>query len=186
MNQIKLSPGVFLLVFFIIVLLAVIVFIIITPIEPGEEMKAQTEVEEQNKAIVLRWFGEVSKSNFESLYEELFASDCKQYMPPNAEPVSFEDYKPIAKQIYNTFPKITHTVDDIIVEGNKVVAKILVNTVHAGEFYGIPATGKELEWTAIAIFKLSDGKIKARWEIADVLGIMQQLGMKLKPKEGEK
>jgi steroid delta-isomerase-like uncharacterized protein len=148
-----------------------------------EKFNAQTEVEKQNKAIVLKWFSEVNKSNFESMYEELFAADSKQYIPPNAEPLSYEDYKPMAQQIYTAFPEITHTVDDIVADGDKVVVKVSVNTVHKGEFFGIPATGKELEWTSIAIFQLSEGKIKARWEIADVLGIMEQLGMELKPKE---
>ncbi len=151
-----------------------------------EAMKAQAALEEQNRAIVLKWFGELSKDNFEPLYEELFASDCQQYMPPNAEPMSFEEYKPMAKQVYEAFPEIKHTVGDIIAERDKVAAKILVHTVHEGEFSGIPATGKELEWTAIAIFQISDGKIKARWEIADIMGLYQQLGIKLKPKQEEK
>ncbi|MFZ2055243.1 MAG: ester cyclase [Candidatus Aminicenantales bacterium] len=151
-----------------------------------EKFKAQAEIEEQNKAIVLRWFEELSKSNFEALYEELFAPDRKQYMPPNAEPMSFEDYKLMAIGLYNAFPEIEHNVEDIVAEGDKVVAKILVHTVHQGEFAGIPATGKELEWTVIAIFQISDGKIKTRWEIADILGLYEQLGMELKPKEGEK
>jgi predicted ester cyclase len=51
---------------------------------------------------------------------------------------------------------------------------------------GIPATRKGLEWTSIAIFQLSGGKIKVRWEIADIFGIMQQLSMEPKPKEREK
>ena len=57
-----------------------------------EEFRAQKEVEEQNKAVVLKWFRELSESNFKSLYEELFSSDSKQYIPPNAEPLSFEEY----------------------------------------------------------------------------------------------
>lgn len=84
------------------------------------------------------------------------------------EPMSFEEFKQVVKQLYNASPKITHTVDDMIVEGDKVVARITAHTVHEGEFLGIPATGKTLEWSAIAIFQLSDGKIKARWEIADM------------------
>ena len=144
-----------------------------------EEFRAQASLEEQNKAVVLRWFSEITESNFETLYEELFAADCKHYIPPNAEPLSFEAFKPMAQQIYVAFPEITHIVDEIVAEGDKVVAKVLVRTVHKGEFYGIPATGKELEWTSIAIFQLSEGKIKARWEIADVPGIMHQLGMEL-------
>ena len=151
-----------------------------------EAMKIQKAVEEQNKALILKWFGEVTKDNFESLYGELFAADSKQYIPPNAEPLSFEEYKPMAQRIYVAFPEISHTVKDIVAEGDRVVAKIVVHTVHKGEFYGIPATGKELEWTSIAIFQISEGKIKARWEIADVVGILHQLGMELKPKEAEK
>jgi steroid delta-isomerase-like uncharacterized protein len=151
-----------------------------------EEFKAQAEIEEQNKATILRWLNEVNESNFDTLSEELFASDSKQYMPPNAEPMSFEEYKRIVKQFYKAFPKTTHTVDDIIVEGDKIVTRFTAHTVHEGEFAGIPASGKELEWTAIAIFQLSDGKIKKRWEAYDGLGWMQQLGMELKPKEAEK
>jgi len=163
-----------------------IILLSLVSCQDREAIRTRADIEAQNKAIVLRWFGEVNKGNIETLYEELFASNCKQYMPPNSEPISFEDFKPMARQIYNAFPKITHTVDDIIAEGDKVVAKILVNTVHEGEFLGIPATGKELEWTAIAIFQLADGKIITRWEIADIFGIIQQLGMELKPTEKEK
>jgi steroid delta-isomerase-like uncharacterized protein len=148
-----------------------------------EKLRAQAEVEEQNKAIVLRWFGELSKSNFDALYEELFAPDSKQYMPPNAEPMSFEEFKPMAKGLYEVFPEIEHTVEDIVAEGDKVVAKVLVHTVHQGEFARIPATGKDLEWTGIAIFQIKDGKIQARWEIADIFGLYEQLGMEFRPKD---
>ena len=141
-----------------------------------EAMKAQAELEKMNKAVVMRWFNEVNKGNFETLYAEIFAPDCRHYIPPNSEPLSFEEYKPMARQIYVSFPEISHTMEDIVAEADKVVAKILVHTVHSGEFFGIPPTGKELEWTSIAIFQLAEGKIQARWEIADVNGILQQLG----------
>jgi steroid delta-isomerase-like uncharacterized protein len=107
-------------------------------------------------------------------------------MAPNAEPLSFEEFKPMAKAIYDAFPVIEHNVENIVAEGDKVVATILVHTVHQGEFAGIPATGKTLEWTSIAIFQVKDGKIQARWEIADILGLYEQLGMELKPKEADK
>jgi steroid delta-isomerase-like uncharacterized protein len=150
-----------------------------------EKFKAQAEIEEQNKAIVLRWFSELSKDKFESLYEELFSPDSKQYMPPNAEPLSFEEFKPMAKAIYEAFPVIEHNVENMVAEGDKVAATVLVHTVHEGEFAGIPATGKKLEWTSIAIFQIKDGKIQARWEIADILGLYERLGLEFKPKEKE-
>jgi len=149
-------------------------------------MKAQDKVEAQNKAIILRWLNEVNESNFDLLSEELFAPDCEQYMPPDAEPMSFEEYKQLIKQFYSAFPEIMHTADDMIVEGDKVVARITAHTVHEREFFGRPPTGKELKWTAIAIFQLADGKIKTRWEIADMLSLFEQLGMELRLKEAAK
>jgi len=35
----------------------------------------------------------------------------------------------------------------------------------------------------IEIYHFKDGKIVEVWEISDALGLMQQLGMELKPKE---
>jgi len=49
--------------------------------------------------------------------------------------------------------------------------------VHGGEFIGIPPTGQQLEWSAIAIFELSGGKIVARWEEVNLLDLYQQIGM---------
>jgi len=138
-------------------------------------MEAQMRTQERNKAVIRKWFTEVNKDNFESLYEECFDRDCKQYMPPNAEPVGFEEYKPMARGIYESFPEIDHQITDLIAEGDRVVATIWVRTMHEGAFFGIPATGKNLEWTSIAVFRLAEGKIKARWEIADVQGILEQL-----------
>jgi len=42
------------------------------------------------------------------------------------------------------------------------------------------------ELGAIEIYHIVDGKIVEIWEISDRLSLMQQLGMELKPKEGEK
>jgi predicted SnoaL-like aldol condensation-catalyzing enzyme len=38
-----------------------------------------------------------------------------------------------------------------------------------------------LTLTAFTVFRLADGKIAEEWEILDELGMMQQLGMELKP-----
>ncbi len=42
---------------------------------------------------------------------------------------------------------------------------------------GIPPTGKTMTLTGILITRLIDGKFVERWEQADTLGMMQQLGI---------
>jgi steroid delta-isomerase-like uncharacterized protein len=146
-----------------------------------EAMRAQAQIEEQNRAMVVRWFSTVNRENFGQMFGELFAEDCVQHMPPNAAPIGPEEFKGLVDQFYAAFPEVTHEVVDVIAEGDRVAASVAVHAVHAGEFLGVPASGKELEWTAIAIFRISDGTIKERWEIHDDSAVMRQLGFECRP-----
>ncbi len=52
--------------------------------------------------------------------------------------------------------------------------------------WGIPATGNKIEGSNIILMRIENGKIVEEREEADMLGLMMQLGMELKPKEGKK
>ena len=57
---------------------------------------------------------------------------------------------------------------------------------HQGEIQGIPPTGNKIEASGIMIHRVENGKVVEDREEADMLGLMQQLGMELKPKEVKK
>jgi len=143
----------------------------------------QAEMEQKNLEIVRRWIEEVNVNNFEELYEELFAKEFRHYVPSNSEPKSYEEYKEIGQHIYPAFHNLSHTIEDLIAKDNKVIARMTAKAIHGGDFYGIPPTGNKLEWSAIAIFELSNGKIIARWEEVNVFDLFQQIGMELQMKE---
>ena len=149
-----------------------------------EEFRAQAEVEEQNKALVQKLIEEADKGNF-SIMDELYAPDFEYYGPSNAEPRNLEECKQFLVPIFTAL-QLKHTLDDFILEGDKVVTRETLYATHKEELFGIPPTGKDIEWSAIAIYQIVDSKIKKIWVDSDMLGIMQQLGMELKPKEGEK
>ena len=50
---------------------------------------------------------------------------------------------------------------------------------------GIPGIENAIEGSGILITRIEDGKITADWEENDQLGMMWQLGMELKPREGK-
>ena len=80
------------------------------------------------------------------------------------------------------FPDFRVTVHDIIAEGDKVVVRWTGHGTHLGEYPSdtlgkIPPTGKTFEAEEIHIYHLRDGKIIGDWEVWDVLGAMQQLGV---------
>jgi len=69
------------------------------------------------------------------------------------------------------------TIDDIMADGNKVIARFTARGTHNGEFMSVPPTGKTITLTAIEIFRVKDGKIVELWGEVTMRGLMQQLGI---------
>ncbi len=150
-----------------------------------EEFKAKAEIEEQNKAIVLRLLEEMDKQNF-GILDELFADDIKCYASGSFEPLDKETTKQLIAMFYGSFPDYTHTIEDVIAKDDRVVIRCIYRGTHKEEFMGIPATEKTIEYGGIHIWQVKDGKLVEGWVYEDLLLMMQQIGMELKPKEAEK
>jgi steroid delta-isomerase-like uncharacterized protein len=69
------------------------------------------------------------------------------------------------------------TIDDIMADGDMVTARFTARGVHKGEFMGLPPTGKAITMTGIEIFRIKEGKIAELWGEANLMGLMQQLGI---------
>ncbi len=150
-----------------------------------EEMKAQAEVEAQNKDVVQRyWDGKWNERRPEIL-DELQTPDVV-YHGTSMEMKGIKEYKQVYSSYLSAFHDSQVNVEDLIAEGDKVMTRVTCSFVHKGELEGIPPTGKTLTISLFTVFRLVDGKIVEEWEIIDELGMMMQLGMELKPKEGEK
>jgi len=151
-----------------------------------EEFRAKAEVEEQNKTLVLQLYKELGKGNIEKGFE-VCAPDYRLYFPSNTgTPLTKEQNLEIALQTFQAFPDTVHEIEDIAAVDDKVMVRAVDIATHTQEFQGFPPTGKKYEVSWIIIFRFEEGKIVEAWEEFDSLGWMQQLGMELKPKEGEK
>jgi len=75
------------------------------------------------------------------------------------------------------FHGLNVTINDIMADGNKVIARFTARGTHNGEFMGVPPTGKAIILTAIEIFRVKDGRIVELWGEVNMMGLMQQLGM---------
>jgi predicted ester cyclase len=74
-------------------------------------------------------------------------------------------------------------IEDLIVSGNRVVARVTSRAKHTGPFAGIAPTGKEIIWTSIYLFRLCGGRIAEMWWQEDFFGMLEQLGFRLTPPE---
>jgi steroid delta-isomerase-like uncharacterized protein len=145
-----------------------------------EEMKAQTAVEDQNKEIGRQFFVAIDENDFDKL-NELLDPDFALYVPGLPDALGKEALIQAISTHYASFPDWRHVIDDVVAEGDQVAIRLTQYGTHAAEFYGIPATGNEIEVAAIHLATIVDGKVKDWWLVEDYLGQYQQLGMELRP-----
>ena len=128
------------------------------------------------KAVVRRFSEEiVNKGNFDALAELVhkdvdFASTAAGVAP------GIDGVKEIFARLRKGFPAMACHVDELIAEGDVVAERFTMTGRHEGEFNGIQPTGKLVTMSGMAMFRVVDGRIVARWGVEDQLGMMRQLG----------
>jgi steroid delta-isomerase-like uncharacterized protein len=86
----------------------------------------------------------------------------------------------IWEKLWTAFPDLTHTCEDIIVDGDRVACRIRVRGTNSGPLrfsrMPLPATGKAMDTEAIHIFRVVDGRLAETWSQRDEVGMLRQLG----------
>ena len=141
---------------------------------------------DQNKALVTRAITELNNRGNTAVIDDLFAeSFTSTPLWPNptrpasmGTPAGREVPKAGVTMMRAALPDLTVTIDTIVAEGDTVMVCTTTRGTHTGgPFFDLPASGKALQWTTFAIYRIADGKIvEERW-LWDRLGAFQQLGI---------
>ena len=154
-----------------------------------EQLKSHTEVIamfdlETNKAIALRLV-EVFNGRRLDLLEDVLHPEFRgrgiSAFPPEGPEVRPGARRKLYEMFYQAIPDARAEVLDVVAEGDKVVLVDRFGGTHRGEFLGRPGTGDHIEWTAIHIYTIRDGKVLEDAYMRDELAIMQQLGLEPSP-----
>jgi steroid delta-isomerase-like uncharacterized protein len=131
-------------------------------------------VEARNREVVRAVFSEVwSKGNVE-LIGKLFSENFVGHFP--GETINGQEGLAAAVVAHRkAFPDWTEKIEDEIVDGDRVAIRFTSRGTNMGEFLGNPPTGKAVEISEAAIFKLIDGKIEEQWVYPDILDLQRQL-----------
>jgi len=127
-----------------------------------------------NKASVRRLLEEAYNKGNLSIGYELVAPNVVGHYP---DMKGIEAWKQFAAAWRIAFPDLIISVEDIIGEGDKVVASWSARGTHQGDFQGIAPTGKQVIVTGVAIYRFIGDRIAEMWGWRDALGLMQQLGV---------
>lgn len=135
---------------------------------------------DENKAVVRRYYEEVFHAGNLAALDDLAVADYVEHSPFPGQPDGREGLRWRAATIRDAFePRFT--LEDVIAEGDRVAVRWSQGARHVGAFMGIPPTGKVISLTGIDIHVLRDGKMAEHWDLVDMLGLLQQLGVVPQP-----
>ena len=128
---------------------------------------------EVNKALIRRFYEELVNKRKLELADEMILEHFEDHA---ARGTGLENFKALYNVMLRIFPDIEAKVEDLIAEGDKVVARVEFSATQAGSFRGFPASNRKATFSGMDIFRFENGKIVERWVQRDFLGMLEQLG----------
>lgn len=129
------------------------------------------------KKIFMSTFVEFINTASETLAIRLVSPQAAFHVPGRLEPVRGPTgYLEIIAMMRGGFPDIQWTLEETIIQGDKIAARYIMRGTHQGAFFGVPPTGRTIEVPAINFYYLANGMIIREYGQPDMLGLLQQIG----------
>lgn len=87
-----------------------------------------------------------------------------------------EGFAGYMQTIRDAFPDFHNRIDDLVATEDRAVARLTYTGTHKGELFGVPATGRRIEYVGVAMFTLAGGRITKVWVLGDRMALMEQIG----------
>jgi steroid delta-isomerase-like uncharacterized protein len=131
-----------------------------------------------NKHVMARWFEEVWNQRQVSAIDNLMAIDHAGHGlgADGGDLVGPHEFKPYHQAFLDAMPDLRITVDDLIEEGDRVVARWTARGTLTGPGLGLAPTGKPMTVTGVSIGRIAGGRITESWNTFDLLHMHRQLG----------
>ncbi len=132
---------------------------------------------EENKALLRRIIDQAFNERNLGVVDELLSEDFVGHSWPPEVDSSREGLKQLVNIFTVAFPDLHVQIDELIAEGDKVVARVTTGGTHQSDLMGMAATGKRVSFAEVHIIRIANGKAVEHWGVEDSLGMMQQLGV---------
>lgn len=142
---------------------------------------------DQDKALatqVYAAFNETFRTGDGAALARVFANDVVDHNPVHGQRPGIAGIVWFCEAYRAGFPDAHFTIEDLIAEGQTVVARLEVHGTNTGTFQGMPPTGKRIAMSAIDILRIEGGRVVELWGDADEAGLMRQLGPAGGPSQG--
>ncbi len=129
---------------------------------------------DSNKAVA-RKFIELSMAGDETGLENL--CDPRSFFHhADMHNLDIKGYRKLDEDNHKAFPDMRWTIDELIGEGDYVVARTTWRGTQKGPWRSIPPSDRQVMMPIVLVFRLSNGRISELWAEYDSLSLMVQIG----------
>ena len=132
--------------------------------------------EQENTALVRRYYEEVFNRRNPDLVEQLAVEDYVEHDPFPGHGDGRDDLQARVRLILDAMNPVRFTIEDIVAEGDRVCVRWSQSATQTGAFMGLPPTGRTATFSGIDIHRVRDGRMAEHWHVVDMLALLQQLG----------
>ena len=129
-------------------------------------------------AVFRRYLEAVSGGDIDlEVLDETLAEDVVHHGLPEENRSGRSGMKAQQESFGSTWADRDIEIEEVVASDGLVAARLLLTARHVGEFGGIEASGIPVQVEIMAFARIEDGRISEWWEVADVLGLIEQLGV---------
>jgi steroid delta-isomerase-like uncharacterized protein len=120
---------------------------------------------------------EVWNSHNPEALAKYFAADAKVHSmtPGSVAGTGLAYLKERAQSLLNAFPDIRFLIEEVVVQGDILAARVTLEGTQRADFAGVPATGKRMKVYDFAMYRIVEGKITDVWSLIDMQAMRTQL-----------
>ncbi len=130
-----------------------------------------------NKETALKFVERVINGHDLNAIDQVLSADFVEHSAPPGFASNRAGVKEMFGAFLAAFPDMHLRIDDVIVEGDKVVMRATATGTHKGPFMGIPATNKSFSINEIHIVQVRGEQCVAHWGVVDMVAMMRQIGV---------
>jgi steroid delta-isomerase-like uncharacterized protein len=137
---------------------------------------SSTDQLEANKKLAREYIEQVFNRHKPDKAADYVTSDVVWHGGGLGDITGAEGLVGLLQSFIGALPDLKAAEQDIVAENDLVVVRLIVSATVKGTLLGVPADGEPVRWSAVDIYRVTDGRISEEWAADDIAAIMIQLG----------
>lgn len=133
------------------------------------------ETEDANKALIREYYETVLNR------DDPDRDRASRFLPDDVVAVHPDTVVDRESRKRRLIPDLRYEIEEILADGDRVMVRGKEVGTHSGSSIEAPATGNRLEIPIVVVYTVRDGKIRDRWALDDMLGLMRTVGYSVEP-----